>query len=220
MTQARGQTKKKSVSLGESVYQELSALIISGDILPGERLRETRIAERFGTSRVPVREALQRLDEEGWVVRVHGAGARVRIPTSIDIDELYDMRKILEIEAVRLTVRYLSLDTAEALRTYITLAEEGRRRKDGAAIADANRRFHAAVADLSKNALLADILHGLGRRVQWMFGLVALDRSTHSLQEHSDLIDAMLNRDVGAAIEITERHVESTRAALHAYRQD
>lgn len=208
---------KALAPLGEVVYERLTDMIISGEVAPGDRLRELQIATQFGTSRVPVREALQRLADDGWIVRVHGAGARVTTPTRTDVDELFDLRRILEAEAVRLAVRHLSLGSAESIRAHITAAHEAVDRNDSRAIAEANRRFHAEIAELSNSKLLCKILHDLERRVQWMFAFVAINRANHSLKEHSDLIDAMLDRDVTLAVKITEHHVESTREALYAH---
>jgi DNA-binding GntR family transcriptional regulator len=205
------------VSLAEKAYQRLTEMIIEGEIAPGEPLREMRLAAQLGTSRVPVREALQRLHDDGWLVKVPRSGARVKYPTLEDVNEVFDLRILLEVEAVRLAVRHVSLADADRLRVLVQLGYEASERGDARAIVDANGRFHAAVAELSRSALLCQMLAMLDRRVRWLFGAVAADRSGHSLQEHSDLIDALVSRDPDLAMRIIGHHIEGTRKALHAY---
>jgi DNA-binding GntR family transcriptional regulator len=204
-------------SLAEKAYQRLADMIIDGEIAPGEPLREMRLAGQLGTSRVPVREALQRLHDDGWLIKVPRSGARVKFPTLEDVDEVFDLRILLEVEAVRLAVRHVSLADADGLRVLVERGYEASDRGDAKAIVDANGRFHAAVAELSQSGLLCQMLAMLDRRVRWLFGAVAADRSGHSLQEHSDLIDALVARESETAMRIIRQHIESTRRALHEH---
>jgi DNA-binding GntR family transcriptional regulator len=209
-----------AISLSEKAYRRLAEMIIEGEIAPGERLREMHLAEHLGTSRVPVREALQRLHDDGWLVKVPRSGARVKFPTLEDVDEVFDLRTLLEAEAVRLAVRHVSLADADELRALVALGYEASDRGDARAIVDANGRFHAAVAELSQSKLLCQMLAMLDRRVRWLFGAVATHRSGHSLQEHSDLIEALVARESDAAVRIIRHHIEATREALHAHWRD
>src|SRR5690625_4836028 len=83
-------SKDRGRPLGEIAYARILDMIVRGELDPGSPLRENHLADELGTSRVPVREALQRLAEEGWVHRRPHSGARVRIPTRRDIDEVFD----------------------------------------------------------------------------------------------------------------------------------
>ncbi|MQA85544.1 MAG: FCD domain-containing protein [Streptosporangiales bacterium] len=193
--------------LRERVYRRLSEMIIQGEIKPGEPLREARLAEVLGTSRVPVREALQRLEEDGWVDRRRRYGARLKVPSRADIDEVFDLRRLLEVEAVRLAVRRASLEDVDRLRA---IAREGRaatRRGDQNQVIEANARFHSAIAELSRNRLLAQTLAGLDRRVRWLYGFVRLAR----MVEHDEILAALEDRDARRAAAAVRDHVEQTR---------
>jgi DNA-binding GntR family transcriptional regulator len=190
-------------------------MIIHGELAPGEALREMRLAETLGTSRVPIREALQRLADEGWVVRRPRSGARVKVPTESDIDEIFDVRVLLEVEAVRRAFRHISLSDADALRKIIENGREALRQGDLRAVVVANGEFHSGIAQLTENNLLVLMLGMLDRRVRWLFGTVAMSRSDTSLAQHAAILDALLERDVEAAVAITTQHVEQTRTALH-----
>jgi DNA-binding GntR family transcriptional regulator len=201
--------------LGEVAYRQLTDMIIHGELAPGEALREMRLAETLGTSRVPIREALQRLADEGWVVRRPRSGARVKVPTESDIDEIFDVRVLLEAEAVRRAFRHISLSDADALRKIVENGREALRQGDLRAVVVANGEFHSGIAQLTDNNLLVLMLGMLDRRVRWLFGTVAMSRSDTSLAQHAAILDALLERDIEAAVAITTQHVEQTRAALH-----
>jgi DNA-binding GntR family transcriptional regulator len=209
------QRRSSELPLGEVVYRQLTDMIIHGELAPGEPLREMRLAEAVGTSRVPIREALQRLADEGWVIRRPRSGARVKVPSQSDVDEIFDLRVLLEVEAVRRALRHISLSDADALREVIDLGRAALSHDDLRAVVVANSAFHSGIAQLTRNELLVQMLAMLDRRVRWLFGTVALTRSETSLAQHAALLDALVDRDVEAAVEITTQHVEQTRAALH-----
>lgn len=222
MSQAIEESRSRDpggVSLSDRVFRQISDLIIYGDIAPGEPLREVHLAGRLGTSRVPVREAIQRLAEEGWVIRRPRSSARVRIPTLTDIDEVFDLRALLETDAVRRAARYISLADIEGLRDVVDSARSAADADDQRAVIEANRRFHGTIAGLARNGLLLQVLSQLDRRVQWLFGSVAQLRVTHSLLEHASILDALEARDVEAATAAARGHVEATRRALHEHWQ-
>lgn len=200
--------------LGEVAYERLLDMIIRGDLESGAALPEKHLAEMLGTSRIPVREALQRLAEEGWIVRRPHSGARVRIPTRRDIDEVYDLRIVLECEAVRQASRLCSLADGDHLRELIAAGRTAAESHDDRGVVDANSAFHGTVATLSQNRLLVQMLRLLDRRGRWLFAAVAKSRAPHSLSEHEEIVTALMNHDVESAVDLTRVHVEHTRAAL------
>ena len=206
-----------SISRAETAYRRLADMIVDGEVAPGEALRETRLAAALGMSRVPIREALQRLHDDGWLVKVPRSGARVKLPTIKDVDEIFDLRTLLEVEAVRLAVHHVSLAHADHLRMLVQQGADASARGDARGIIEANRQFHAAVTALSQSSLLCQMVTMVGRRVRWLFAAVAADRSEHSLQEHSDLIDALVAREPELAMSITRHHIDATRQALHEH---
>lgn len=212
VTDDRRSTERRP--LGEVAYERMLDMIIRGDLGAGDALPESRLAETLGTSRVPVREALQRLAEEGWIVRKPHSGARVRVPTRRDIDEVYDLRVVLECEAVRLASRLCSLADSDRLRELIAAGRAAAEAQDDRGVVDANSAFHRGIAALSENSLLVQMLQLLDRRGRWLFAAVAKSRAPHSLSEHEDIVQALTDRDVDRAVELTRMHVEHTRSAL------
>lgn len=198
------------VPLGQWVRNQLCELIVEGYFAPGEAIRESRVAELLGTSRVPVREALQRLADDGWVERTPRAGARVRVPESGDIEEIYGLRRVLEMEAVRLGVRHISLEDADQLRAIVYEGLEAYEGGDSKLAVDTNSRFHFGVAKLAGSDLLYEMLEMLDRRIRWLFGTIAIPRGNEAMQEHLDLVEAMLERDVDKSVEIISEHVKHT----------
>src|SRR5262249_60106957 len=91
--------------LRQSVYESMVELVISGRLKPGQHLVETELARLLGVSRQPVREALHRLAAGGWVDLRPNQGAFVHVPTDQEVDELLDVRELLEMETARLAAR-------------------------------------------------------------------------------------------------------------------
>lgn len=203
------------VPLSDRVYSELVDMIIHGDLEPGSRVREMTIAAQLGTSRVPVREAIQRLADEGWLTRKPRVGATVPVPTAQDIDDVFEMRQILETAAIERAARHISLAHIETLQQVIADGKAAAAREDQRAVVQANKVFHGATAELSRNRLLVDVLANLDKRVRWLFSSVALARAAESLVEHEAILAALERRDVPRAMALTTAHIEATRAALH-----
>ena len=93
---------QRPVPLRQSVYDALIDLIVSGELPPGQHMVETDLARQLGVSRQPIREALHRMEAEGWVDLRPSQGAFVHVPTDSEVDELLDVRALLEAETARL----------------------------------------------------------------------------------------------------------------------
>src|ERR1700677_4357697 len=105
---------QRPVPLRQSVYDALVNLIASGELQPGQHLVETDLAGQLGVSRQPIREALHRMEAEGWIDLRPSQGAFVHVPTAREGDELLDGRELLEAETARLAAR--NCDTAGPAR--------------------------------------------------------------------------------------------------------
>ena len=110
----------RPTTIGDSLVAAMRDEILNGDLAPGTRLNQAQLAQRFGTSRIPMRDALARLEQDGLVEIDARRGARVRELTIDDVTEIYDMRQLLEPLAVR-----LSVDRAhrESVRRLVYLSE-------------------------------------------------------------------------------------------------
>ena len=212
---------QRPVPLRQSVYDALIDLIVGGELPPGQHMVETDLARQLGVSRQPIREALHRMEAEGWVDLRPSQGAFVHVPTDSEVDELLDVRALLEAETARLAaastgaVRPAQLDRLrEICREGEAAAEAG---EFGAAVA-ANNAFHAEIAAVAGNSVLAELADIVGRRVQWYYRIVAPERGHGSWAEHAELIDAIEASDPERAQLLARNHTERTRDAYHAPR--
>src|SRR3984957_5743319 len=166
----------RPVPLRQSVYDALVSLIASGELQPGQHLVETDLAGQLGVSRQPIREALHRMEAEGWVDLRPSQGAFVHVPTDSEVNELLDVRALLEAETARLAAGAASPVQVARLREICAEGEAAAGQGDFARAVAANDAFHAEVAAVAGNAVLAELADIVGRRVQWYYRMVAPER--------------------------------------------
>jgi len=189
---------------------------------PGDRLVESELAERFGVSRTPIREALQRLETQSLLVR----DGRSLIVASLDhnqLAELYVVRAELEGLAARLAAHHAAPEEVRVLRK---LVEDDRALLDDpAAMARANRRFHKQIHLASHNRYLVQQLDLVHRTMALMAttSLATEGRATGALSEHDAIVSAIENGDADAAYSALRTHISKafeTRLTLEAeYRE-
>jgi DNA-binding GntR family transcriptional regulator len=194
---------QRPVPLRQSVYDALIDLIVGGELPPGQHMVETDLARQLGVSRQPIREALHRMEAEGWVDLRPSQGAFVHVPTDQEVDELLDVRALLEAETARLAARAATPGQLARLREICA---------EGQAAAKAGD-FSRAVA--AGNSVLAELADIVGRRVQWYYRMVAPERGPGSWAEHAELIDAIEAHDPDRAQILARKHTELTRDAYH-----
>jgi DNA-binding GntR family transcriptional regulator len=207
------------VPLRQSVYDALIDLIVGGELPPGQHMVETDLARQLGVSRQPIREALHRMEAEGWVDLRPSQGAFVHVPTNAEVDNLLDVRALLEAETARLAaaVPASAIKAAQLVRLRELCAEgqDAAEANDFATAVAVNNAFHAEIADISGNTVLAELAHIVGRRVQWYYRMVAPERGHGSWDEHRELIGAIEAGDPGLAQDVARNHTERTREAYH-----
>ena len=206
---------QRPVPLRQSVYDALIDLIVAGELPPGQHLVETDLARQLGVSRQPIREALHRMEAEGWIDLRPSQGAFVHIPTDSEVDELLDVRELLEVETARLAARKATPDGIARLRWQCRRGEAATGADDLSGAVTANNELHAEVAAIAGNAVLADLAGTVSRRVRWYYRLVAPVRGHESWAEHAELIDAIEAHDEERAQSLARKHTERTRSAYH-----
>lgn len=195
------------------VCDELRRLVITGELAPGARLVEDRLATRLGVSRNPVREALQTLASEGFVELLPRRGAVVAQITAAQAEELFDVRMALEPLAARLAARHGSPATLALLRGVLEKARTATAAGDLDRLAAYNTEFHQLVVDGSGNGYLGLLVAPMQRRVQWVFRASAAIRAPHSWAEHEALLHAIAERDEECAAVLASAHVAAARAS-------
>ncbi len=202
---------------------DLHALLLDaierGEYAPGARLIETELAARYGVSRTPVREALNRLESQGVLAR---DARRGMVVASLDYDqlgELYDLREVVEGFAARLAARRASPAEIEVLREMV---EADRARvTDSGALAQSNKRFHRQLQLASHNRYLIEMLGGMRRSLVLLSGttLAAPGRGAASVAEHDAIVRALERRDEDGAESATREHIANafrTRLRMEA----
>ncbi len=207
---------QRPVPLRQSVYDALIDLIVSGELPPGQHMVETDLARQLGVSRQPIREALHRMEAEGWVDLRPSQGAFVHVPTDAEVDELLDVRALLEAETGRLAAAQgVGPAQLTGLREICRDGQAAAEASDFGAAVAANNAFHAEVAAVGGNAVLAELADIVGRRVQWYYRMVAPERGHGSWAEHAEMIEAIEAGDAELAQALARKHTERTRLAYH-----
>lgn len=203
----------------KDAYDLILEAIETGQYRPGDRLVESELAERFGVSRTPVREALQRLETQSMLAR----DGRSLIVSSLDhtqLSELYTVRAELESLAARLAARSASPEEIRVL--YAMIDEDRTRLDDPLALSRSNRRFHDQLHLASHNRYLVQQLALVHRSMALMAttSLAAEGRSRASLDEHQAIVDAIAAGDADKAGQALRHHISKafeTRLRLEAW---
>lgn len=198
------------VPLRDQVYERLRHQIIDGTLRPGTKLVERELAAELGVSRVPVREAVRRLETEGFVQVVPRKGVVIRQLSRKNVEELYDVREALEVLATRRAAENSGPADRRRLNQHLTQArralDAGKIERFGAA----NEAFHDEIIALARNELLAEMLEPLQGRLHWLFRQI--DDPESLLDEHRRLYDAIASGDPDVAGARALEHVRINRA--------
>lgn len=220
-----GSSGDEGGTLQERLFEDLKRKIITCELRPGADVSEAMIAETYGMTKAPVRSALARLKEAGWLHSLPRRRHIVAPLTVKDVDEIYDARALIEPETARLAAGHVSKSYLQALngacvRAYDLDDEEAKRE-----FLLANAAFHVGIAKACGNSRLADMLaqlHEESLRVLY-FSVSAVQRSDSWRAGHNGIMDMLLNGDGEAAaretLEGIERSRQSVMAVLREHRQ-
>ena len=208
-----------SKTSADRIYEEIRRSIIVGHWRSGERLGLEALADRYGTSVTPVREALQMLTQEGLVTNKPHAGFFVTQVTLKELSDMLELRGILEVAAVERAVPRITaeiLDELEQVHAGYTGDDEASYDR----YITENRRLHVMIAEASGNHELAKELGKLHDRLARFF--VFVHTGDEMEKRHRDLLEALRNRDLEAARQAIQHEVTETRQLTleHVIRQD
>ncbi|MCW0000077.1 GntR family transcriptional regulator [Pararhizobium sp. YC-54] len=210
---------RQAASAADIVYDALRKAIVEGDLAEGENLRQDQIAQMFNTSRIPVREALSRLEQHGLITTERYKGAVVAGLSIEEIDEIFEFRALVEAEVIRLAVPNLDHDTLAAARGY---CEEFGQETDSARWGEINRRFHYSLYAASQRPYYLQIVRtSLDRIDRYLRAQLTLTNGMmRAKREHEAILAACLNRDAGLASRLTRDHVLDAGRSLVAFLKD
>lgn len=196
---------------------EIEEEIATGRLRPGDRLDESSLAQRFGVSRTPIREALQQLATAGLIeIRPH-RGAIVGAPDARRLIEMFEVMGELEAMCARLAARRLQPDREADLRRTLAACEEAVRDGDTDAYYRENERFHHAVYAAGRNGFLAEQALALARRLAPFrrLQLRVRNRMLASQAEHRSIVEAIAGGDADKAAELMRAHVTVQGERFH-----
>ncbi|MET8875561.1 GntR family transcriptional regulator [Nocardia sp. NPDC004604] len=219
-------TRRGRVPLSERVYESLRRDLATGAIVPTERLGEERLAEIYGVSRTPVREALARLRADGLVER-HADGLYPFRPRLAELDNLYELRIVLEARGFQRVIGIvgepapahdLALVRAE-LETWRSFHDDPP--EPGPALVAADEQFHTTLLAAAGNAALADALTGVYVRVRPVrtLDLPTPERIATMTAEHIAIAEQLLDGDPDAALRTLTTHIGRSRTHVLARAQ-
>ncbi|MBW7882992.1 MAG: GntR family transcriptional regulator [Caldilineaceae bacterium] len=208
-------------TLRDEVANRLREAIRSGSLPAGTRLVEQEMAERLGVSRVPVREAIQALVEEGLVRKSPHRGAYVYLPTRDEIDEISSLRVVLERFVVERVIQNWNESHESALRAIVARMRTAMQKGDYQHVYEQDYAFHLMLWEIANHAILLEIVSSLRSRISRFLyeATTALPKepaNTH-VDSHDDLIDILKSGDIEAAHAEIARHILAAKERILTY---
>lgn len=202
--------------LREVVFETLREAIRDGVLKPGERLMEIHIAEQLGVSRTPVREAIRKLELEGYVIMMPRRGTYVSNLSIKDINEVFEIRTSLDSLASGLAAERITEDELEQLQRLLVEIGIAIKEQDMDKIVETDMKFHDMLYQASRNDRLVGIIFNLREQLT-SFRAKSMSypgRLEATLEEHRKIVDTIAQGDVEAAKKAAEYHMECSENTL------
>lgn len=195
-------------SAAHIAYDQLKALVVNFDFMPGERLNELELCKRIGVSRTPLREALNRLSAEGFLRAVAGKGFYCRDLDPVEILNLYELRKVIEVAAISIAAMKASHEEVQKLQT-IQDEIDSVAGSSMTRLLELDEEFHTSIVRISGNLEFLRVLRNVNDRLRFVRGFDA-HYANHDIKarEHTDLIRFLVEHDAENCVRVLERHIE------------
>lgn len=211
-------------SIADQIYETLRSEIIKREVEPGHRLFEVEVAKTFDASRTPVREAFRRLEQDGLAERLAQGGIRVIQLDEQTIEDLFNLRRLLETHAIELACERITAEEIAILKQVRAQANEllksGDINNDFALdlLFDLNSQFHDTIYSATRSKFLAKVIVNIRAVVLSLRTLsIRLDSVRQVWDEHSELIDCLEQRDKTAALRLINRHIYHTASQILSF---
>lgn len=208
-------TEENLISIRERVYLHIKDLILEGEFKTGDRLVERELAERLNISRTPIREALFRLESQGFVKTVPRKGVIVADISDKEIIEVFTILSSLEVLAAKLAVQKLDDETKRRFKACIKKVEDCIREQNDAEYSELHTELNYILYSSAKNSKLFEILSGLSDYIRAFAktGYKKPGRAKQSMEEHIKIMEAIINQESDMAEYLTKIHIENARKA-------
>jgi len=202
-------------SLSEKIYDMLKDQITSEELRPGQRLLDDQLASTFGVSRTPVREALARLSNEGLVEIVSRSGAYVKKLTREDIEEIYEIRRVLESLAARKATTFITDKQIEQLSLLLEKAKHSGKDSYKAHI-DLDIKLHDLILNSCHNKRLTSIMANLYTLIHVFRMRVGKnkEKGEQALKDHEAIFEAIKAKDAKKAEKVMMEHIEKSKDSI------
>jgi DNA-binding GntR family transcriptional regulator len=198
-----------SDSVVDRVYEQLKAMSVSYEFKPGERLNEGELAKRLGVSRTPLREALNRLNTEGFLRFTPGRGFFCRELDAHEIFDLYELRKSIEVASVRFALKRAKDEDIDALLAFLDATGPDPGERSSVELVALDETFHERLMGMSDNAEMLRVLRNVNARIRFV-RWIDMDRinRTNTQAEHRAVVVALKARDEAACTSVLEKHID------------
>ncbi|WP_109476211.1 GntR family transcriptional regulator [Paraburkholderia sp. C35] len=205
---------------GDDVYLAIKDALATGRYSAGQYLREEQLAKSLGVSRTPVREALRRLDAEGWVETRPNYGVRVKAWTLQDVREIFEARLLIEPYLASRAALHITASDIERLKALATamldITQEPSTTSSSEAWFAANGEFHAIVTAAANNARLDRSLRSMKETplIKWTFDTYEDDDRVRSARQHVEIVSALEQRNAAWVEAIMRCHILAAEKAV------
>ncbi|MGI6678136.1 MAG: GntR family transcriptional regulator [Dehalobacterium sp.] len=202
--------------LRDIVFETIREAIISGYFRPGERLMEVQLAEEMGVSRTPVREAIRKLELEGFLEIVPRKGAYVAGISLKDISDVFEIRASMESLAAGLAAQRITEDELNSLKEMLASFEASADHSDLKDIVHTDSDFHDIIYKASRNERLIPIINNLREQIQRYraTSLASPGRIKITVEEHRKMVQAISERNVDLAQNLASAHIKNARESM------
>ena len=206
----------RSASAATIIFNALRKAIIEGDLTDGEPLRQDEIARSFNTSRIPVREALTMLEQQGLVKTERYKGAVVAALSMQEASEIFDFRALLEAEVIRKAVPGMTPEVLDTAQDYL---ERFGRASDPMDYGDLNRGFHSTLYRAGGRPYHLQVIENSMDRIDRYLRaqLVLSDGMARADREHREILEACRKGDADRAAQLTAEHILGAKATLEEH---
>lgn len=200
-------------SLRGQVFKEIESAILTGSLVPGDALIESRLSQELGVSRTPVREAIRQLELEGLIKSIPNRGAVVVGVSERDIEDIYTIRMRIEGLAARWAAENITAAESESLRNIIDLQEFYLEKGDVLQIWHLDSRFHERINESCRSNPLKHTLSSFHNYIQRArrISFENVNRAHESVAEHKKIVDAVVSGDADSAERLTVEHIVNAR---------
>ncbi|MCY8606564.1 GntR family transcriptional regulator [Bacillus sonorensis] len=211
----------KRVSFREEVYQALKRAIVHLELKPGQRLHDQELAEQFGISRTPVREALKRLEDEGLVEAVPGSATRGAPLKPEEAKHAFTVTAALHALAVKLSIPFLTKADIKQLEAHNRSLKHAIEKEDIIEAIESDEAFHRVFLKASKNPEITRALERIASKIYRLemsqFSSVS---SMKSVEQHRQMIDACRKKDAETAVRLAEENWLSLGDRLAGHQEE